>query len=1328
MTPNPYHVRLTISQFGENFRAELFTEDLGDTEGDLLPARWEVLDEWMPFLLRGATQLPPDAARGLGKEVFGALLGGEENSKKWSELLDQAQRQGRPLRLLIDATTEEVRDLPYGLLCEPHDNFFLFRQAKGRPAIQFVRVLRRCTPRPLDLAAKKRPIRVLLAAAEPRGADVPEFQAARWLCALAQGLATLPAETISFFMLTPKGVLPLCEAVPGPASSWQPVDFAPFCRTTRDDLREALQGGTADVLHLMAHGLGGAGLLLCDSDGSPSEVVAGELGEWCGRSGLQMAFLQVCMAARAGSRSCFGGIAQQLLNPRGGNLAAVVASSFPLDAEKSTPVAEAFYRNLAQGKAPDEALERRGPEADWTWAMLELWARPGALSGVGPHEAQQFPSPYRGLAPFLERDAEVFFGRSEEAIKLHQALRNETVVAVSGDSGSGKTSLLHAGLAPLVREQGIGDKGGWRIVSLRPGRQPAASLAATLRTVCEQNAPASSEKPKDWASTLRALLERAAVKDRPLLILFDQFEEIFTLAEDPSERLALAEVLGEALRRRPDQIRLVLGVRDDYLGPAAALPGLGRLLKRPWVLRPPRPEELREIIEKPAELHGYSFEGPAKEDDPRHRIGLVDRILADPLLGSGSGGGLVGPTAANPGTTAAALPLLEFALERLWLMALARGSREFTHDDFDELGGLQGALAKHAEETFAAIAADPQTGPAGQLLAEQILTEVVGPGENGRPRTRKELDDATRDPRLARRVIDTLVAARLLCIRPDPIGGADQVAIVHELLASRWERLGGWLSLGYRQRVLPVAPPTVASLPATAAHWGLLASAGWMAFGFVSLILGGIIAYQVRYGPLLFVQPPPAPIAPKSVEVVQQQIIRDTLHEVERHFREVVVQPVPVTTAEPKDRWKPIQDQLEQSLNQIFQSNQSSLASAFITSPQYYSTVLAEIIALLPGCHCTGSSDKESLPEKPCATPEQVQQIVEKVIREQHSREPQLVKDCVTPEQLQKIVTTAILELKVPAQPVKEREPAQPCGELKRVIHDLEHRLEQSHADVINRLPAPNQDGQPPPRWATPGDLKEDHGKRNASIENALNTERQARERELAVLSKNVKGLEGNVTRQTRAFKGFENEAASGTNRLASLAGEVGGVVDQIKAIQAGLTKVRNSTETFEAKIPHYEQGLASAAAAATAAAELKDAVTRVDSRLQQLDQWSTEFSRWSHNLSECCGKNRSVLASLDNQVTEQRASIQRLYGIVQTMTTVQPVPTTGGTMIPGFIGGPGPERPPSRHTSVVPVPGLASPVPPTVPPTRRGPVPGPYRTPDRRGPGRMTGGPRTRG
>ena len=111
----PYHVRLAVSQYGEQFRAELFTEDLGDTEGDLLTELPPSIAEWVPYLAQGA-DLPPDAARQLGKDLFAALLGQPENAKKWAEVLTQAARHKQPIRLLIDATTEAVRDLPYGLL------------------------------------------------------------------------------------------------------------------------------------------------------------------------------------------------------------------------------------------------------------------------------------------------------------------------------------------------------------------------------------------------------------------------------------------------------------------------------------------------------------------------------------------------------------------------------------------------------------------------------------------------------------------------------------------------------------------------------------------------------------------------------------------------------------------------------------------------------------------------------------------------------------------------------------------------------------------------------------------------------------------------------------------------------------------------------------------------------------------------------------------------------------------------------------------------------------------------------------------------------------
>ncbi len=141
--PTPYHVRLSISQYGDQFRAELFTEDLGDTEGDVMAELPASVGEWVPYLSQGA-ELPPDSARQLGKELFAALLGQPENAKKWAEVLAQAARKKQSIRLLIDATSEAVRELPFGLLCEPHDDWFLFRGTKH--PVEFVRILRRCSP------------------------------------------------------------------------------------------------------------------------------------------------------------------------------------------------------------------------------------------------------------------------------------------------------------------------------------------------------------------------------------------------------------------------------------------------------------------------------------------------------------------------------------------------------------------------------------------------------------------------------------------------------------------------------------------------------------------------------------------------------------------------------------------------------------------------------------------------------------------------------------------------------------------------------------------------------------------------------------------------------------------------------------------------------------------------------------------------------------------------------------------------------------------------------------------------------------------------------
>ncbi|MBY0512805.1 MAG: CHAT domain-containing protein, partial [Gemmataceae bacterium] len=747
--PAPYHVRLAVSQYGDQFRAELFTEDLGDTEGDVLAELPPSLGEWVPFLAQGA-DLPPDAARQLGKDLFAALLGQPENAKKWTEVLDRARKAGQPVRLLIDATTDAVRDLPYGLLCEPHDDWFLFRGGKAG-TVRFVRILRRCSPRPLNLGTRPR---VLVAVAEPVSADVPAFDAPGRL----KGLCAALAECADVRLVGPDGVVPLAGV----------TDFAPFTKTTRDGLKAAL-ASEVEVFHLLAHGHG-AGVLLCHPDGTPAETTAGELAEWCGGGTAGLAFLQVCKAGQTGGRGGFGGVAQQLLSPHGGNLAAVVASTFPLDAEHSTTAAAAFYRALAAGKSPEEALAAERAETDWCWAFLELWARPGALGGTQQRAAFQFVSPYRGLSSYTERDADLFFGRRSEVTELLQILRTEPAVGVVGDSGSGKTSLLQAGLVYSVRQGGLAGLDRWRIVNLRPGYHPAQSLLTALR-------PGKPVPPNPQ-------LLAAALKgdDRPLMVIFDQFEEVFTLAADPAEGRMMTEALADAVADRPDRFRLVVGMRSEFLGQAAGLPGLSKLLRRPWVLRPPGSTNLREIVTGPAEHCGYSFEGPLADGNPAHATGLLDRILADPLLATTDG--------ATP-----SLPLLQFALERLWLKAVESGRPVFTHAGVDALGGLGSAIAQHAENVFMATPTATGLGAGARALAEHVITALVSGRGTRQPRSRADLQAETGKPDETRTVIDYLVGERLLTVRADPADpAASLVDLAHEAVVRHWDRLRGWLA------------------------------------------------------------------------------------------------------------------------------------------------------------------------------------------------------------------------------------------------------------------------------------------------------------------------------------------------------------------------------------------------------------------------------------------------------------------------------------------------------------------------------------------------------
>jgi hypothetical protein len=626
--------------------------------------------------------------------------------------------------------------LPYGVLCDPETDEFLFRPTRPGPAIQFARIQRWTPPRSLRL---RKPLRVLLAAAEAELPDVPSR-----LSPLLDQLAHDLTGTVELFVCTPREFEPVHEY-----ALRRKLGRTDYCRTTREGLRSALATGVFDVLHLLAH-TDGQRVLLCDAEGRTDILTGEELAQWCGAGGLQMAFLQVGGTAREGEG--IGDLARQLLSPDSGNLGAVVASRVPLDGEDVARAAVLFYDRLARGFPLQAALDRgqRLPLTNWAWAFLELWARPGVLGETSTQ------GPYRGLAPFEERDAALFFGRDAEVHELWRLLNDEPAVAVVGDAGSGKSSLLRAGLVPAVRQRGLAGVRRWDVIVLRPGSQPATSLLAALRGPSAAAAePSTSDEDR-----LSALI--AALPDSwgPLLIVFDQFEEMFTLCRDEVQRRATAAALAELVRRNPRSFRLALGVRSDYLGASVQIPELVPLLRRPWVLWPPGLEALRDIVTRPAASAGYTFEGP-----------LVERILGD-----------------LPSTAGSLLPLLQFSLEALWRKAVERGSREFTLSDYDELGGLGGAIGRHAEEVFARL-----PGAQEQALARRIFLGLIGARGNLRRRPRAEVAAETGDPPLAQRVIDHLVDQRLLTLSSDPSNpGLIWVEIIHEMLLDRWPRLRSW--------------------------------------------------------------------------------------------------------------------------------------------------------------------------------------------------------------------------------------------------------------------------------------------------------------------------------------------------------------------------------------------------------------------------------------------------------------------------------------------------------------------------------------------------------
>jgi WD40 repeat protein/transcriptional regulator with XRE-family HTH domain len=437
------------------------------------------------------------------------------------------------------------------------------------------------------------------------------------------------------------------------------------------------------------------------------------------------------------------------------------------------------------------------------------------VRGAVPPPRGVITSPYRGLGVFEEQDAGLFFGREAATTEVvnrmaRSAVSAPSVLVVSGVSGAGKSSLLRAGVLPQIRAGGLAaaaGAGSWPCLVFTPTRAPLDELALRVAVLAGADAAAIRRElaahPEGFALTARQAAltpsqrpavdpdDRAAGRDQPrrrrLLLVVDQFEELFTQCAEEGQRRAFITAVHAAATARhgADQAPAalaVLGVRSDFEARCADYPQLADAVQGRYLVTSMTERQLRMAITEPAKKAG------AKVDDD-----LVGVLLAEMRSG-------------QPGTTGAgALPLLSHALDQAWR---CRTQATVTLADYERAGGIAGAVAASAQHAY-----DHLT-PAQQAAARQVFTRLAATSTDGADSadraTRAELTEgksaaAAQD---VEEVLEAFAAERLLTL------AANTVELSHEVLLTAWPLLRDtWLADTHADRIVRTR------LHATAADW-----------------------------------------------------------------------------------------------------------------------------------------------------------------------------------------------------------------------------------------------------------------------------------------------------------------------------------------------------------------------------------------------------------------------------------------------------------------------------------------------------------------------------
>ena len=694
-----------------------------------------------------------------GERLYRWLLADPLLKEHWDRAMGLDSRCR--IRLRIDASAPELHTVPWEMLRQPAGPGSLARDlaAGSTPFSRF----------PALPAAPGRQIiddklRVLVAIADPDDLAAYRLVAidrAVEFGALEDALAGLPVEL---------------TLLPGPC--------------TLPAIEAALRRGY-HALHFVGHGSytekHGAALFLAGKDNRAEPTYARELADMLGRlagpdNPLQLVFLGSCQTAQASPADAFRGLAPQLLQA---GIPAVVAMQDLVPVVTARAFAQTFYLQLLQHGVVDLAANQA--RASLMTARLPGAAVPVlfmrvpdgkllAIPGVDETAPAPGKSPYKGLQYFDVGDADDFFGREDLTSELVDYLRHNSLLAVVGASGSGKSSLVRAGLVNALQTgQQLADgttppagSTGWPMHIITPTSRPLESLAASLTRESESvRATATlvddlATDPRSLHFFVRRLLSKPGTGER-LLLVVDQFEELFTLCKDRVQRKVFVDNLLAAAC--PDMAAgcspadtstlVVLTLRADFYAQCAEFDNLRSALERHQrFIGAMSTDELRQAIEKPASHGGWELEP-----------GLVSVLLQD-----------VGD---EPG----ALPLLSHALLETWKR---RQGRALTLAGYAASGRVQGAIAKTADEVY-----NKRLTAEQQDVARRIFLELTELGEGAQDtRRRVRLQDLIPQGEAAlsvEKVLKLLTDARLVTTYQD------EAEVAHEALIREWPALREWL-------------------------------------------------------------------------------------------------------------------------------------------------------------------------------------------------------------------------------------------------------------------------------------------------------------------------------------------------------------------------------------------------------------------------------------------------------------------------------------------------------------------------------------------------------